>query len=420
MNKIDESIEFVADSISAAMRQVKAEFGPDAIILSQRIVDNKVRLTALPATAMVAQAVNSSLSANLVTGDFVNENVVKTDPLTSLLASPEIDETMFLKDDIFSETYLKNPHKKQEPVIDEALADYIKTELLSIKSLINEKLKVSPKYQTVVDYTFNQHQLSILKALHHARLVSPVVYQMIAELEPNLSKEESWESVIDKIVSEITFDEARMLSKRIISFVGPSGVGKSLLLAKLLVYFANKPLNNNFAIIFVNNNNLKVLEESHVYGRLFSCPCLYVESLEELENAYSQCNDKEHVFIDFPAYDFSQPENNYFVNFLQKYKSDIDNTLVVSSHCKYQYVQRFYNAFQKTLIDAISITKLDENASCEEIINFVISNKVPLRNLSSGTLNFTNGFSSNITFADKPYFYDYFTRSFLSCDKRSN
>lgn len=416
MNKQNSSQEFIANSISAALRLVKAQFGPDAIIVSQSEVGGKVRVVALPANATL-QTANSDIVVNKVSAD-------KEDTLASLLAkNEENDEAILLQDDIFSATYLRAPiSKKQENNgSSEIVADYIKNELATIKDLLKEKqtqAQAQPQDNKLdMDQQYNAHQLAIMRTLHKSKLQGALISQIVSSLPFGLSFEASIEYVIDKISDLIQYDKSIFSEKKIKSFLGPSGVGKSLLLAKLLIYYAQRPLNNNFAIIFVNNTNLKVLEESKVYARLFHVPTYYAESAAELDEAYLKASEKDYVFIDFPAYDFNLSDNNFYLNFLQKHREISDNTLVVSSHCSYPYLERFFNAFQKVLIDAVSITKLDENKACEEVLSFLLTHNLPLRNLSYGNLNFMNGFSSRLILGDKSYFQEHFTHLFAQTEK---
>lgn len=395
--KQEQSQEFIGNTISAALRQVKAAFGPDAIILSQHEAAGKVSIVALPSHAALPMAANA-------------EPANKTMPIVSLFA--KADEDVSQDDDIFSATYLRAPIDKKQYEIRDEISEYIKVELASIKELISQNVPKDEKPTS--ESVLNPHHVAVLKVLNKAKLITPFISHVLTTLPPDLSLEQTWEYIIDKMVGAIPFDSNHLSSKKIKSLVGPSGAGKSLLLAKLLIYYANRPLRNNFAIIFVNNNNLKVLEESKVYARLFNVPCYYVENTNELEVAFERCQEVEHVFIDFPAYDFNFSENNYYVNFLRNYREQIDNVLVVSAHYPYGYVERFYNAFQENLIDAISITKLDETNACEEIINFIINHPLPVRNLSFGSLNFMQGFSSRLMFADKEYFKNYLTRTLVS------
>ncbi len=407
MNTKETAKEFIAPSISAALRQVKAEFGAQAIILSQQSIDGKVRVFAVPGLVQSNQVVNSELQVPVQS---------KQLPISSLLEQALEDESHLLKDDIFSSTYLRTPsQRKEEDFKVNNEVEFIKSELETIKDLLKEKHASVTPHQVESDQNFNVHQLHIMRTLHQKRLNSSVINNFISSIPTDFSLEQSWHHVISKIVNVMNFDKAQLsTSKKIKSFIGPSGVGKSLLMAKLMIFFANKPLKNNFSIIFVNNSNLKVLEEAKIYSRLFGVPTYYAESIEELENAYKKSIDKDFIFIDFPPYDFNQSDNNFYVNFLQKHKDEIDNTFVISPHCNFTYIERYFTAFQKILIDGVSITKLDECNSCEEIINFIISHEIPVRHLSFGNLNFAQGFSSRLIFGDKQYFYEYLTHSLMN------
>ncbi len=108
MNTKETAKEFIANSISAALRQVKAEFGAQAIILSQQTIDGKVRVFAVP--GLVQQVVNSDIKADLPQ----NMQQSKQFPLSSLLANSLEEESSLLEDDIFSSTYLRAPSQNKQ------------------------------------------------------------------------------------------------------------------------------------------------------------------------------------------------------------------------------------------------------------------------------------------------------------------
>ncbi len=403
MKTQENAREFIALTTSAALKQVKASFGPDAIILSQQNIGNKVRILALPAYAVVPKTHPNEIKHKVA--------IASVDDAIEF--EPEVQQEDYSSKEANTYSRISSLSRQENSQIPDEVSSYIKNELESIKDLIKEQ-QIKEKQQKANPADFNVHQLAMMRTLHKVKFHSTLVNELLTDLPTDCGIEASWHYVINKLTDKLVFDNGGFSAKRTKTFLGPSGVGKSLLLAKLLIYFANRPLQQNFSIIFVNNSNLKVLEESKVYARLFNVPTYYAESLEELESAYRKSFDKKHVFIDFPAHDFGCAENNFYLEFIQKYREEIDNTLVVSSHCDFEYINRLYNAIQPHLIDALSITKLDENNAFEEIISFLISKQLPLRNLSYGNLNFTNGYSSRLIFAEKQYIHDYFSNRLIN------
>lgn len=432
--------EFIANNISSALKLVKAEFGPDAIILSQKSLNGKIHLYAVAEHEILEpQTVNSDAMqipplANLT----LKKPVTKQMPIESFFSDPTSDE-LPAKEDVFSSTYLSTPSKQGFDVsLKNDVTDIIKNELESVKELlknqqsenmnqdfdvkselegIKELLKAQVLHPASKSEENDQHSLhiSMSRILYQKRFQSMMINNILAQIPTDISLDNAWKIFISQIVDMLKFSKSELsTAKKIKTLIGPSGVGKTLLLAKILVYFANKPLKNNFSIIFVNNSNLKVLEESKIYERIFNVPTYYVENLDELERAYHKSFEKDHIFIDFPPFDFHNAENNFYMRFLEKYSAEIDNTFVISPHCNFSYIERYFTAFKNIEINGLTITKLDECNSLEEILSYLISNQVPLRHLSFGNLSFSQGFSSKLLIANKNYFHDYLTNAFLT------
>ncbi|HRE30336.1 MAG TPA: hypothetical protein PLD88_00040, partial [Candidatus Berkiella sp.] len=117
-------------------------------------------------------------------------------------------------------------------------------------------------------------------------------------------------------------------------FIGPSGVGKTQSMIKIILHYLKSKSINQFSCIFVNHHNLRVLEESKLCARIFNVPCYYVETQEDLTTTLEKTAGNDFVFIDFPAFDHITPENNYYIPFIEMYKNDFYNTLVYATTTK--------------------------------------------------------------------------------------
>jgi flagellar biosynthesis GTPase FlhF len=215
------------------------------------------------------------------------------------------------KDDFFSSTYLSTPSKQNyDTSLKNDVTDIIKNELESVKELLKnqqsentnqdfdvkselEGIKELLKAQVLQPATKaeenDQHSLhiSMSRTLYQKRFQSMTINSILAQIPTDVSLDNAWKIFINQITDLLKFSKSELsTAKKIKTLIGPSGVGKTLLLAKILVYFANKPLKNNFAIIFVNNSNLKVLEETKFYERIFKVRTYYFENLDVLDIGY--------------------------------------------------------------------------------------------------------------------------------------
>ncbi len=390
---------FVAPNMSMALKQVKIELGPDAIILSQKMIDGQVHV--------VATNHLEDIDFAKVYGKFDHElspTQKKRDiplPLKSGLVVESKTPAAALP--------LYSPKKQEEE--QEGLATQIRSDLNLIKELLKNNFAVAKE-----DYP-NHYEMhsAIIKKMYEKGFSKNVVNKIIANLNLDIQADEIWQNVVAELMQLIPFENKELLNrKRLLSFIGPSGSGKTQLIAKELMYLNERRFTKNYAFIFVNQNNLKVLDESKIYGRLFNVSSYYVESLAELENAYQRTLSKDHVFIDFPAFDFNKPSQNYYVEFIKKYSDSFDTNLVFPAGMRKECLHQYVHAHGFMNIDSISITKLDEHRICDEILDYLIVHKLPLRYLSLGP-----EISDHFMCANKNFFKEYFLNSLTPAVKKN-
>ena len=422
-----ESKKFVANSMADAFKMIKQQFGHDAIILSHDYQDGKVQVVAMPAARQrTEETIFEPLETAVETRSTYDLLSLKRpeSSLTPLQAQAPLSPTdnqenalnQVIKSEfealraLLKETFEKSGAKSPTlaPLPSE-LSEDLKSELDAIKTLL--KNQISNPIHTAAEIPVRQGTSTLIRAqLLQMRLTPVMVNQIVSDLASDVSLKDAWEQVIENLVELMDFDPHYLLpQKKIKAFIGPSGSGKTQSMAKLIAHFMKNGLDGNFSLIFANHSNIKVLEESRAFGRIFNVPAYYVESYEELEDAYIESLDKDYIFMDLPSFDFNNPENNYPLKFLQTYPHDIDNTFVISSGVSLGYIQKHFSLYQNIDFDGLTITKLNENDSCEEIIEYGISSKIPFRNLSFG-----QDFSSRFIFGDKRYFVEHFKKSFLS------
>lgn len=424
---MNESKKFVANSMAEAFKMIKQQYGHDAIILSHDYVDGKIVVVAMPAQPRrLRETIPAAPSFNTIdepsTYDLLTlkrqDTALPVAPpsMSPVTNKPEENEKVLnelVKSEfealkaLVKETLAKTIH--HEAPTSFVINDELKTELENIKSLL--KTQAANNVNTAAEIPVRQNSSTLIRAqLLQMRLTPYMINQIVSEIAPELSLKEAWEQVIENFVHLMDFDENYLSKqKKIKAFVGPSGAGKTQSMAKIISHFVKNGLEDNFSLIFANHSNIKVLEESRAFGRIFNVPTYYVESYEELEDAYIESLDKDYIFMDLPSYDFNDNENNFHLKFLETYPHDIDNTLVIASGTSLGYLEKHLFLYQNVDFDGLTITKLDENDSCEEIIEYGISSKIPFRNLSFG-----QDFSSRFVFGDKKYFIQHLKKSFLS------
>lgn len=336
--------KFVAPSMNLALQKVKQELGKDAVIVSHESIQGEVHVIA-------SLAMESSLDILLAKGK----------PSTTVMPSPslELPSIPAVPVEVPTHTTLQ-----------------LQNEMALIKRMLTD-FQSAPSQEGVFNHAL---QFFFCKKLQEMGFAQPIIKKWLVNLSIDATFTEALDYVMRELLQNVQYVTANAEVKYR-SFIGPSGAGKTQLMVKIILHYLKNKAIHNFACIFVNNQNVSVLEESKLYARIFNVPCYYVESADDLAAAIEKTRKNDFVFIDFPAFDHLHQENNYYLSFIKDLGSEIHNTLVFSANAKNL---KQYGALHEGLLQELAITKLDENAELGPFIQFSLQQSIPLGFMSTG------------------------------------
>lgn len=337
--------KFIAPNMNLALQKVKQELGKDAVIVSHESFNGEVHVV-----ATLAQ--ESTLDILLSKG----KPQVYVPPAQEL---PVIEQ----------------PY--QAPVVvQNSSTQALQDEVALIKRMITEfqaPMRQDGMFSHALQFFFHQK-------LQEMGFPNQFAKRILVDLPADETFEQSISHITSQLVANLQCRNIQPTAKYQ-SFIGPSGSGKTQLIVKIILQYLKNKTIENFACIFVNHQNVRVLEESKIYARIFNVPCYYVESEADLADAIEKTQPNEYVFIDFPAFDHQTLSHNYYISFIKQYQANIHNTLVFAANLKNL---KQYGALHDGIINEIAITKVDESPHLGEFVHYALINKIPLGFMSVG------------------------------------
>ncbi len=173
--------------------------------------------------------------------------------------------------------------------------------------------------------------------------------------------------------------------KKIMMFVGPTGVGKTTTLAKLAAKYSFLKHKNRVGIITLDTYRIGALEQIFHYAKMMKLPVQDVIDSEDFKKALNSLLYCDLILIDTAGSSQHDKEKILKIaNFLKSTDHKIDVNLVLSATSKLQDLEDAYKNFSFLDIDTLIFTKFDETRGFGNIFSLIKSSAKPTSYFSTG------------------------------------
>lgn len=334
--------KFVAENAHEAMKMVKKEMGPDAVILGTKTVSRTGRSyvrgkKAIEVTAAVDYDIAAERPSDRISA-YGSFNRLERDLREIKDAIFSADAGSFLKPEYCFNRDLKERYNNYKTF---GLNADIITDLMNDEDDA-QKDTDRPRVDLLKE--------SLLKVLNKIRI------------DPSDKKGEK---------------------RKIYSFVGPTGVGKTTTLAKLAALNAIQG-GRKTALITLDTYRIAATAQLQTYSRIMDLPLEVAVNRKELKEAIKKHSDCDRIFIDTAG---RSPNKNGDITELKglfKIDEDIHPFLVLSAGTQYQNMLNAERRFGELAFRSVIFTKLDESEDQSAMINFLLTQQKPVSYFTAG------------------------------------
>ncbi|MBD1400445.1 flagellar biosynthesis protein FlhF [Pelovirga terrestris] len=427
--------KFEAETMAAALKQVKDTLGPEALILSTRTLRKKGLGVLGRQTIEVTAAVESpsmrrsSLPARNAYSD--QRAAALTHPVTAA------NRVETLEDEIVSLSG-RNPAAPQpaapaaagapavDPRLDEELRrlraqseaqsiSQLKAEIEQLKALMNQLAQAQAQAQkqqpAAVPESVELRKPSIRTAPMPLRTVvaSDHPDPLVAMLQERGIDAESATTIAAYAATRMTSQQRLDIHQqreflcttlaglvqskgtlwrpgqpqKKLSLIGATGVGKTTTIAKLAAQ-AITETGARVALVTIDTYRIAAVEQLKVYGEIMGIPVDVVFSPEQLQETFRRHRDKDLILIDTAG---RSPKDVARIDELNSFlgaHSGVENCLVLAAPTADSLQHKSFEAFSKLPISRLMFTKLDEADQCGSLINLPLKTNLPIGCLTNG------------------------------------
>ena len=277
-------------------------------------------------------------------------------------------------------------------VNDNATITHLKYELGEIKGLIAGLVAQSSELR---EEELHENLIAIYQQLCFNGVEEKFVKRLIKEVKKKIPKEEidnySYVKVyvarmfMQVLRIEDSFTQCREIGgPRILTFLGPTGVGKTTTLAKIAGSRRIENPDVKIGLITIDTYRIAAVQQLKEYARIIKVPIRVVNDTKQLDRTLAEFQSKDLILIDSAGRSQrDEMQMSELRDLLGKYDR-FDNLLVLSATTKDSDLVEITKRFSDIGLDGVIFTKLDESTSYGSIFNHAIRFKLPIAYLTTG------------------------------------
>ncbi len=377
---------FFGADIRAALRQVRHELGPDAVILSNRAIDNGIEIVA--ATDYSESALGQIAALQPSRDD--QPAKVKPDQVTLSGKRPVAPQPVNRPKPSAvpqpGDSVTAGPPQPpvspgivwtQDPVLTE-----MRREIKTLRGLMENHFSALAweEYGRL-----HPLKVDLLRRLMRLGLGMALSEKVADAVKTTDDIDHCWRAALGVLADMVPESDIDLMNHGgLVALVGPTGVGKTTTLAKLAARFALRHGARQVALISTDEFRIGAHEQVRIYGRILNIPVRTVSTADELETALAEFSDRRLVLIDTAGIGQRNSGITGQLRVLEGGLRKLKTCLVMSATTHRTGLLEIVDAFRFINPSACILTKLDETTQLGGVLSTLIASALPAAYLCDG------------------------------------
>ncbi len=208
---------------------------------------------------------------------------------------------------------------------------------------------------------------------------------LVEQIEEFEDPDRAWHQALGLLAGQIRITGDDIVSKGgVVALVGPTGVGKTTTVAKLAARFALRHGYQEVALITTDGYRIAAHEQLRTYGRILGIPVQVVNNAEELRGVLEGFRDKRLVLIDTAG--MGQRDLRLAGQFktILSGAPQIRSYVLLAANVQREGLDEVAHAFSDLEPAGCILTKVDECVSLGGVLSVVAERELPVAYVSDG------------------------------------
>jgi flagellar biosynthesis protein FlhF len=369
---------YVANDMREALTSIRADLGPDAVMLSSRKLPNGVEVIAAVDydDSLLGGATDTKAdeagAAQLVDYEQVARRLTGADNAPPVAAAPAVPAPAPVLAQAPPATPAADPTADSSVALEiKDLRRLLETQLASLAwSDLNRQAPVRAR---------------LLRELAKLGVDSTLAAELADDVPSTASYQEAMRIVVRRFGERLPLVAWDMADDGgVFAIVGPTGVGKTTSIAKIAARFVLRHSVDELGLVSTDTYRIGARQQLSNFARILRAPMHVAENAADLRRVLDSFSDKKLVLIDTAG--MSQRDvrlANQFTT-LKVEGHSVRTVLALSAGADRACLAEAAKVFKPANPEALIVTKLDEAATLGGILSMAISSGLPVAYLSDG------------------------------------
>lgn len=369
------------------LRRVREDQGPDAVILSNRRVDDGIEVIA-------AIDYDEALVRHALGVDASSEAQINSDALASIAEDETVPSEQPDVAVVSAELQSQGASDVAAPVPAQAPQQHFAAEEdgLSLKHMHEELTSMRGLLETqLYGLAWNDDarkfpmRAQLLRNLARLGIAPDIANMIIDRLGSTEDVKSLWKPPLTMLAQTLpVVDDDIIETGGTFALIGPTGVGKTTTIAKIAARYAMQNWADDIALVSADSYRVGAKEHLTAFANIIGAKVYAASSFDELNATLSQLRDKKLVLIDTEGR--SQRDRD-LANQLAAYGRNADRVkfyLTLSAATQEAALDETVREFRKVPLEGCIVTKIDEAAQLGCVMSTLIRHDLPAAWFSDG------------------------------------